>query len=385
MSANANLSIFTIAENAKEINQNLYGTGGSNPMFDIRVKENESTTFIIRVLPYVKDIMKSKIQKFFYAVPNGTNTSYFDSMTTFNKPQIGEWHFCSISHIWMLLEKNPDPNVKKLSEQLRRQVALVSYVQVVNCPAKHELNGKFMPMKLPIELDKKLRELAEPNEAAKALGKLPITAYDLFQGVNLECTITGHTQFGTVMRKWSVVPQAQSELQLPLGPNSVMTPVSQLPQDQILAYFEENQTLNLEEVYGYKQPSFETRVSAYNWVRHVCGFVPGMLNEIDLAFPDVVQFHKEQSVGAMNQNSAPIETKQAEYAQPASAGNPMEAQPAPAVETPAPVATEAQAAPVATEAQAAPVATEAQAAPVATEAQAAPVETAAPAASVVIP
>jgi len=324
----AGLSIFNIAENAKELNQALYGNGGASPMFDIRVEEGKSTTFIIRVLPYVKDILQSKVQKFFYAVPNGTSFLLYDSRTTFNQPQIGKYEFCPISDIWLKLNANADPNVKKTAEQLRRQVSLVAYVQVVNCPVKPELNGKFMPMKLPIDLDKALRELAEPNDAQKALGKKPITAMDLFNGVNIECTITGHKQFGTVMRDWKITPDKDtSEIELPLGPNGAMAKVSTLSESAILAYFETNQSIVLSETYGYKQPSFDADVAAHKWLHSVCGWVPGMNVEIDNNFPHVMKFYQEQSIGGMGQGaSAPIQTEQASYGSNQSAGNPMAVQ-----------------------------------------------------------
>jgi hypothetical protein len=212
MEANANLSIFTIGDHAKELNAELYGSAGANPLFDIRVKEGESTTFIIRMVPYIKDIKNSKVTKFFYAIPAGDKTVLYDSMTTFNNPAMNDWKFCPISDVWKELNKSVDPNIKAIAEKLRRQTSLVHYIQVIACPAKPELNGKFMPFKMPIELDKALRELANPNEAQKALGKTGITAMDLFKGVNIECTILGqkHNASAPVMRKWTVLPDKQT-------------------------------------------------------------------------------------------------------------------------------------------------------------------------------
>jgi hypothetical protein len=63
------------------------------------------------------------------------------------------------------------------------------------------------------------------------------------------------------MRKWSVKPYEPSEIQLPLGPNGAMAPISTLSQEAVQAYFVENQTINLTEAYGYKQPSYEADVS----------------------------------------------------------------------------------------------------------------------------
>jgi hypothetical protein len=287
------ISIFNIGEHSAALNEQMYRDRGESPLFDIRVKNvGDTTSFIVRPVPYILDVLgKSKVEKFYYVFEVGGQMFVYDSMTTFNRPDQNHWEFCAISDIWGKLKNSKDPNVQNMAMQLRRQVAIYIYVMVVNCPAEPKFNGRIMPMKIPIEIDKAMKMMAKPTEAQLALGQVPVQPFDIYNGCNLVCTITGHKPHPNdpLMRDWKVVIAPPSELALPLGPGNSMVNISKLQREQVEAFFVSQQTIDLQETYGYKAPNADTNIKAYQWLSSLnIVHVPGIREAIQKNFQLVV-------------------------------------------------------------------------------------------------
>jgi len=344
------VSIFNVGQHADAINEQMYRQRGESPLFDIRVKNvGDTTSFIIRPVPYIKDVIhKSKVLKYFYAIPDGQNYVIYDSRTTFNKPEINHWEFCPISDIWAKLKNSVDPNVQNMAMQLRRQVGIYIYVMVVNCPDEPKYNGKIMPMKIPIEMETAMFNMANPSEAQKKLGKTGIQPFDIINGCNLECTITGHKPRPTdpVMRDWKVSVEKPSELQLPLGPNGAMVNVSTLPQADVEKYFLDQQTIDLQEMYGYKAPNADANIKAYNWLMSLnIIHVPGIREAIIQNFQTVVNAATAGSQPAAAQVSIPdpmaVQNQGSQAPQATENANAGNQEPKPVATTPMPATTPA--------------------------------------------
>ena len=294
MNEQPQVTIFNIGENREAMNDSMFRKKFESHMFDPKLKNIQDTdSFIIRPLPYVKDPLHSLVNKSFYALQDELGVFIFDSRTTFNRPAEGYYQFCEPSDLWLKLRNSKDPNISRRTEQLRKQQSNVCYVQIVNYPKDPSLNGQIRPFRLPTELVKAMNQMANPTEQQRALGAIPVQPFDMFKGKNITCSIVGHMEGSTLMRKWTVtVDQISSEVRLPLGPNGEMIEISKCSQESVVALFNEKMQDDLTEQYGYHEPSVQVKQRMKNYLRRLVSDIPVLLATVESYFPDLANLMK---------------------------------------------------------------------------------------------
>lgn len=280
------INIFNVGEHTEEMNGAMFQEKQEDKTFDPRLEsERDTLSFIVRPMPWIKDPRRSLVSKNYYIFNDGLGYVWFDSKTTFNR--YPHFEFCPASDLWSKLRNSQDPAVKDKTKQLALKRANYCYVQIVNFPKDSSLNGQIRPMRIPVDMAKAFEAMAKPSDQDIALGSVPTNPFDMFNGKNLKCTITGHVQGGTLMRKWTITPTEATEVLLPLGPNGAMTPVSKLEQSKVLEFFTEQQDIDLEERYGYKEPTMEVKRRVKNVLARIAAGVPGLDRVVAGYFPEV--------------------------------------------------------------------------------------------------
>ena len=329
------ISIFNIGQHSEEINKGMFREKYENVLFDPKLKDvNEKLVFIIRPMPLLKNPKKSMISKNFYALTDSLGTFLFDSRTTFNRPAENHYEFCEASDVWLKLRNSKDTNVQNKTNLLRMQRANYAYVQIIAYPSDPTMNGKMVPMRIPMELVKLFDSMARPSEQDVALGAKPVQPFDLYGGKDIKCTVSGKMVGTVLMREWKVEPNGEpKEASFPLGAKGAMTPISKLKQEDVLKYFEETQTIDMENQYGYHEPVIDVKRRMKNYLAWVVADVPGIREYVAGLFPEVVAAaHTDQNAQSIFGNNAqPAGTVQQPAAQPLPgaqpqtivAGNPM--------------------------------------------------------------
>ena len=319
----SDISIFNIGEHKDEVNAGMFREQTVSNLFDPKLKDaKDYKVFIIRPLPYVNNPVQSMVTKNFYALRDAAGTIMFDSRTTFNRPAEQHYEFCPVSDLWMKLRNATDPNVQNLTKNLRQQRACYAYVQIVKFPGEEALEGQIKVMRLPAELVKLFGKMAKPDENEIKLGAVPVQPFDIMRGKNIKCTVTGKVVDGTVMREWKCEATGEvCDAQFPIGPNNAMTPVSQLQQDAVIAYFKEQQTVDMFVQYGYKEPTIDTKIRVKAVLQAIVNGIPGISDIVATYFPEI----RSAMPLDQNANTAPA--------------NPVPANPAPANPIPAPAMT----------------------------------------------
>lgn len=302
------LSIFNVGEHAAELNADMFAPKAQSNLFDPRVKQaGDELVFVVRPMPYVGDVKKSLVSKNFYALNDGNGTFFFDSMTTFNDRSTNHYEFCPVSDLWLKLNNSPAPAVKELAKNFRMQKANYCYVLVVAFPADPTFVGKMLPMRVPNELREFFNKLANPSEQDIALGAKAINPFDLYNGVNIKITAKGKMVNNQLMRDWVVEKHDNAcPAVFPIGPNNTWLSVTQLQQDAVLKYFQEQQTEDLSQVYGYHTPSKEACKRMYKYMQAVVAGLPGLPEIIDKYFPEVVAELAAENVA---EQALPAETQ----------------------------------------------------------------------------
>lgn len=317
-----NLSIFSIGDNKDKMDAGMFREKFDNPLFDPRVKQaGDQLVFIIRPMPYVHNPLKSMISKSYYAFRDNIGVIMFDSRTTFNRPAENHWEFCPPSDVWLKLRKSPDPDVKKIAGWIRQQRANYCYVQVVNYPADTSFNGKILPMRIPVEMVKLFDSMSNPTEQDLALGTKPVQPFNIMDGMNIKCTVLGHKQDDILMRKWTCKTDGPiGEASFPLGKDGAMVPVSKLKQEDVLKHFEEQQTIDLEEQYGYKEPSIDTKRRMKALLQAWTNHIPGMPAVTATYFPEL---REANAVDQNAQHNAPTVFNPGDIKNDIAGGDPM--------------------------------------------------------------
>lgn len=315
------LSIFSIGANKEQMDASMFREKFDNPLFDPKVKKaGDTLVFIIRAMPFIGNPLKSMIAKNYYALRDATGVIMFDSRTTFNRPAENHWEFCPPSDVWLKLRGAKDPNVKARAGWIRQQRANYCYVQIIAFPEDPSFNGKIMPMRIPVEMVKLFDAMSKPSEQDLALGTKPIQPFDILSSKNIKCTVTGFMQDEVLMRNWKTVLDGElCEAKFPLGPNGAMTPVTKLKQEDVIKYFQEQESIDLEEAYGYKEPTIEAKRRMKALLQAWTNDIPGLPNIVAGYFPELA-------------NQLPLEQNAAEPSvfnmgqplpNPIQAGNPM--------------------------------------------------------------
>lgn len=289
------IDIFSIGQHKAAMDGTMFRQKTENPLFDPKLKTvTDQLVFIVRPMPYIKNPLQSVVAKNFYAFQDGGGTIIFDSRTTFNRPAEQHWEFCPVSDLWLKFRGSSDPRIKGRTDWVRQQRANFCYVQIVAYPADPTMNGAIVPMRLPMEMVKLFDSMANPSDQDIALGTVPIQPFDIMNGVNIKCTIAGHMPDGkTLMRKWTVAKEGPAcEAKFPLGPNQSMVEVSKLDRALVMQHFEDQQTIDLQDRYGYKEPSIDVKrrvkMMMMAWVSDVPGLpevVAGYFPELAAAMP----------------------------------------------------------------------------------------------------
>jgi hypothetical protein len=286
------ISIFNIGERQEELNAAMFREKPqASNVFDPKLdKVTDSIAFIIRPMPYVNDVTMSTVSKNFYVLDDAAGKVWFDSRTTFNRPADNKYEFCEVSDLWFRLRQSKDPSVQALAQNLRLQRSNYCYVQILNYPADPSMNGQIVPMLMPMDMVKFFASMAKPSEQELKLGTKPVQPFDLYKGKNIKCVITGKMSNDgkTIWREWKFeTPDPACEAMFPLGPNGSWLPISQLPQDAVLNYFKEKQTVDLNAVYGYHEPVFEVKRRVKNILCNMVAHVPGLCDVAKGYFPEV--------------------------------------------------------------------------------------------------
>lgn len=312
--ANETLSIFNIGEHQAEMNAGMFQEKPESELFDPKLKDiKEQKVCIIRMMPYVKDPLHSLCSKSFYAIGDAMGTCIFDSRTTFNNPAEHKYEFCPVSDMWLKLRGSKDANVQNRSKMLRMQRANYAYVQIIKFPGEEALEGQMRVMRLPAELVKLLSSMAKPSEQELALGTQPVQPFDIMRAKNIKCTITGKMVENTLMRDWKVETAGEvCEAQFPLGPNGAMTPVSKLKQEDVIKYFTENQKVDLQERYGYHEPTIDVKRRVKIFLQGLAAGIPGLPEVVAGYFPELIEAAKTD-----------VEAQPLPTAQPTTAVNPI--------------------------------------------------------------
>lgn len=327
------ISIFNIGQHSEAMNAGMFREKVESNLFDPKLKDaQDSMTFIVRPMPYVKNPLKSMVSKSFYALPDPAGAIFFDSRTSFNRPAEQHYEFCEVSDMWLKLHNAKDVNLQNLANNLRLQRANYSYVQIVKFPREPKYEGNMVVMRLPAELLKLLDKLAKPSKDELALGAEPIQPFDIMKGMNIKCTITGKMVNGTLMRDWKVETTGNAcEASFPIGANGAMVPVSQAKQEDVLKFFEEQQTIDMEVQYGYKAPNNDVKLRVKSYLQRLVGDIPGLREVAAGYFPELA------GQVALDQNAQAAAQPAAQPLPPTNAGpavvtgqNPMEAAQAPA-------------------------------------------------------
>lgn len=325
------ISIFNIGEHTEEMNAGMFTPHAENKLFDPRLKDaRETKVCIIRPIPVVADPVHSMVTKRYYAINDQAGTIWFDSRTTFNKPAAQHFEFCPVSDLWAKLRNSKDPNIQGRTKALRLQTANYAYVQIVKFPGEEAFEGKIMPMRLPAELIKTFQSMSCPNEQELALGTKPVQPFDIMHGKNIKCTITGKMVDGTLMRDWKIETVGEAcEASFPVGPNGAMIAVSKAKQEDIIKYLTEQQTEDLNDKYGYHEPTTDVKIRMKAYLQNLVMDVPGLREIAASYFPELAAAMPLDQ----NANAAPAQPAmpQAAPAQPAPqtipAGDPMNANP----------------------------------------------------------
>lgn len=283
------VTIFNIGENQSAMNSSMFRSNYESTLFDPKLANLQDTdTFIVRPLPYVKNPLNSLVNKGFYALQDELGVFIFDSKTTFNRPAERHYEFCEPSDLWLKLRNSKDPNVSARTNFLRKQQSNYCYVLIVNYPKDPKLNGQIRPFKVPMEMIKAMQQMSNPTDQQRALGAVPIQPFDMFNGKNITCSIVGHMEGTTLMRKWTVTPdQLSSEVSLPLGPNGAMLKVSECKQEDVLNLFNEKMTEDLREVYGYHEPQIDVKSRMKNYLRKIVADIPALVGVVEGYFPEL--------------------------------------------------------------------------------------------------
>jgi hypothetical protein len=321
--ANSAISIFNIGQHTEEMNAAMQYQKKENNLFDPKLeKVTDTLLIIVRPIPYYKNPLESKVEKNFYALEDGAGTVIFDSRTTFNKPAENHYEFCPVSDLWSKLHFSTDLNVQERSKALRLQRANYSYMQIVNFPSKPEMNGQIVVMKLPMEMVKLFNSMMSPSKDELALGTKPVQPYDMFHGSDLKCTITGKMVNGILMRDWKVEQSKRDcEVNLPLGPNGAMLPISKCKQEDVLKFFEDVETVDIAAQYGYHEPSYDVKRRVKAILKNIAAGIPGLEQVAANYFPEVDEgAHLDQNAQPAQPAPQPLSQP---TPQPVVAGNPM--------------------------------------------------------------
>lgn len=335
------ISIFNIGEKQEELNAAMFAEKpATSNVFDPKLeKVTDTKAFIIRPMPYVNDPLMSKVSKCFYVLDDNAGKVFFDSRTTFNRPAENHWEFCEVSDMWSKLRNSKDPNVQALADKLRLQRSNYCYVQILAYPDDKNLVGKILPMLMPMDFVKFFASMAKPSEQEVALGAKPIQPFDLYHGKNIKCVITGKlaNDGKTIWREWKFeTPDPAGEAIFPLGPNGAWLPISQIPQETVIAHFKDQQTVDLAATYGYHEPVFDVKRRVKNILCRMVEHVPGLCDIAKQYFPEVdAQMQNDLNAQPAAQPIAPAapqvpQMPQAPTAQPAQPAAPQAPQaPAP--------------------------------------------------------
>lgn len=324
------ISIFNIGEHSEEMNVGMFAKKPESKLFDPKLKDvRETKVFIIRPIPVVTDPLHSLVSKRYYACQDQAGTIWFDSRTTFNNPATQHYEFCPASDLWVKLRNSNDPNIQARTKALRLQTANYAYVQIVQFPGEAAFEGQILPMRLPAELIKAFKSMANPNEQEIALGSKPVQPFDIIRGKNIKCTITGKMLEGTLMREWKIETVGEiCEASFPVGPNGAMVPVSKAKQEDIIKYLTEQETEDLNDKYGYHEPTTDVKLRMKAYLQGLVADVPGLCNIAAKYFPELAEaMPLDQNANAMPAQPEPACIPPQAAPQHISAGDPMTTNP----------------------------------------------------------
>lgn len=126
---------------------------------------------LIRFIPNVRNVEKSKIKKTYYWLEDPDTGEGFgvDDPATVGKKSI-------LADTFWKLKKSQSAKDQELAEKFSNVTNFYSLVQIVKDPNQPELEGKIMVFKFGIKINQKIEALLKPEFGD------PINPFDLFEG-----------------------------------------------------------------------------------------------------------------------------------------------------------------------------------------------------------
>lgn len=172
------MDIFNLSPDAFE-NPNKTKKGGEIYMPSADKGRDGVYTSVIRFVPNINDVPKSRISKFYAWLEDPETGEGFsvDSPRTIGKK-------CIINDTYWKLKKSQNIMEQERAEKLNTMPSYYSLIQVVKDDNQPELNGKIMVFKFGTKINEKIETLLKP-----AIGN-PTNPFDLFEGKVFVLNIT---------------------------------------------------------------------------------------------------------------------------------------------------------------------------------------------------
>ena len=169
----------------EDIDLHIKGSKKESVLYKPKADEGKDGVYkaLIRFVPNPKNPQKSLIKKYVYWLTDSEGQgSYFDAPST-----VGDKD--PVQDLFFKLNKSESAADKKIAEVLKRKEVYYSLIQIIRDPQRPELEGKIKIFKFGQKLKVKIDEEANPQFDE------PTQVYDLFEGKNLELTITKQNKF----------------------------------------------------------------------------------------------------------------------------------------------------------------------------------------------